>query len=108
MKPLKIPNKPRIRFVNNGDVSIRLRQDKHTYDDLVILDMRLEGKGFGWFIEQVLMEDEYQTEPIYFPTLESAVKAAIDYIKTVNTMINRVEWENQIPLIEKFLEENHE
>jgi hypothetical protein len=104
MPPMKIFRSPKIRFVNNGDVSIRIRQDNHTYDDLVILDMRLEDKGFGWFIEQVLMEDESQTKVLYFPTLKDAVEDAIDYIKVGNS----VEWENQIPLIEKFLEINHE
>src|SRR5919205_4585485 len=100
MKPLKIPNRPRIRFVNNGDVSIRLRQDNHTYDDLVILDMRLEDKGFGWFVEQVLMEDEYQTNPQYFPTLAEAVEDAISYIKKTKQPIeDRIQWQAQIPLI---------
>lgn len=102
--PLAIPNKPRIRFVNNGDVSIRLWQGQHTYIDLVILDMRFEDKGFGWFIEECLMEDEYQTEPRYFPALTDAVHNAIEYIRARN----ETGWEHRIPLIEKFLKINKE
>lgn len=102
MRPLKIPVNPRIRFVNNGDVSIRIRHDHHTHDDLVILDMRLEDLGFGWFIDQVLMEDEYQTDPRYFSTLNEAVDNAIDYIESGRDLA----WENSIPLIHEFLSEN--
>jgi len=102
---LRIPNDPRIRFVNDGeDVSIRLRQGQHTYTHLVIIDMRFEAKGFGWFTEQVAMDDEHQTEPRYFPTLEETVDDVLHHLRASDY----VAWTNITELIESFLAVNHE
>lgn len=104
IRPLAILSKPAFRFVNNGDVSIRIQQGNHTYKDLVILDMRLEDKGFGWFTHQVLMEDEYQTEPRYFPTLRETVNDAMDHLRNKHYVL----WTNKAKWLEEFLEANHE
>lgn len=101
---LMIPNDLHFRFVNDDqeDVSIRLRQGRHTYDDLIILRMAEDKLHYGWFIEQVLIEDEYQTEPRYFRTLEETVKDAIEYIENSRN----VEWQNKVRLLEIFLKVN--
>ena len=103
--PLTIPNKPAFRFVNDGeDVSIRIRQGEHTFSDLIILDMRFEDEGFGWFIHQVLMEDEYQTEPRGFPTLKETINDALENLKDKYYPL----WTTRAELLKDFLEINQE
>jgi hypothetical protein len=101
---IMIPNDLHYRFVNDNqeDVAIRLRQGAHTYDDLIILRFAEDELHYGWFIEQVLMDDEHQTEPRYFKTLEEAVKDAIGYIEKSNN----IEWAIGAFLLEVLLRVN--
>jgi hypothetical protein len=101
---MMIPNDPHFRFVNEEqeDVAIRIRQGGHTYDDLIILRYTDDVARYGWYIYQCLMEDEYETQPRNFKTLEETVKDAIAYIEKRD----RIEWATAAFLLEVFLRVN--
>ena len=101
---LMIPNDLHYRFVNEEqeDVAIRIRQGDHTYDDLIILRYTDDVAHYGWYIHQTLMEDEYETQPRNFKTLEKTVKDAIGYIEKRNL----IEWVTAPFLLEVFLRVN--
>lgn len=100
---LRIPNDVNFRLVNDDtDVSIRLKQTDHTYDDLVILRMAEGDKHYGWFIENVGYDWEDQLPadgPRYFSELEDTVNDAIQYIEQSKDLF----WQSKIQLIKNFL-----